>query len=292
LRKSDRDQRSCVSAIDPVVAVRYGQKMHLQRKSLLVFLFVAVTGCAGSTPGAKTSDGGATGSDNGAAGGKASDGGAADGKQAECSGVEEQFKQLDEAAKSAKGSKGTGVGRVLAPAVDKLAKHFKDSPPKTPGLDKAIAELVTEAESFSGKLKAMDVAFAEMEEVNTTLKTWQGNVEKSADAFDTACAKAPKDECESMSKRVARIPQLDGDEFGKYANDLERFVTTMDMYEVTNTGLRKALKDMLAVLKDGVKPMRRLDQLLEEPKKLDPAVGQMKAKMNQVREICGLPVRQ
>lgn len=263
--------------------MRYGELMHLMRNSIVAFFFVAVAGCAGSTPTAKTGDAGTGASDSATAGG-----GSADNKEAECNTVKAEFDAIDEAAK---GAKGMAAGRKFSPALEKMAKTFKTSPPKTPGLDKATVDLVSEAEAFSAKLKSLEVVFTEMEKVNEELKGWQSNVEKSAEDFDRACSKADKEECDSMSKRVTQVPELQGDQFGKYANDLERFVRTMEMYEVSNAGLRTALKKMLSVLGDGVKPMRRLDELLEEPKKLDPAAGQLKAKFNQVREICGLPVR-
>jgi hypothetical protein len=258
--------------------------MHLIRNSLIAFFFVAAAGCAGSTPTAKTSDGGPGTSES-----APPDEGSADGKQAECNMIKAQFDAMDDAAK---GAKGAAIGRKLSPALEKMAKTFRQSPPKTPGLDKATAELVTEADALTVKLKELEAAFAEMEKVNEDLKGWQANVEKSAEEFDRACSKADKAECESMSKRVTQVPELEGDQFGKYANDLERFVRSMEMYEVSNVGLRTAWKKMLSVLGDGVKPMRRLGELLEEPKKLDPAASKLKSKLNQVREICGLPVRQ
>ena len=250
--------------------------MHPIKSALVAVIFVAAAGCAGSTPNAKSGDGGTA------------DSGASDGKQAECSAVDSKFKQIDEAVK---GAKGMSAARALVPALEKMSKDFKESPMKTPGLDKATAELVTEADAFAAKMNAMNAVFEEMEKINGTLEAWQAKVEKAAEDFDVACGKAPKDECEAMSKRVTKIPHLEGDEFARYSKDLDAFVKTMGESEVKNAGLRTSLKTMLSVLGEAVKPMSRLAELLEEPKKLDPAAGQLKAKFNQVREICGLPVR-
>lgn len=253
--------------------------MHLLNKTVVALIFVAAAGCGGSTPNPKS---------GGEAGGGATESGAADGKQAECSSIKKKLDEIDEAVK---GQKGMAAGRALTPALEKMSKELRESPPKTPGLDKATAELVTEADSFAAKLKEMNAVFEEMEKINVSLETWQKNVEKAAEDFDAACAKAPKDECEAMSKRVTQIPHLEGNDFGKYANDLDTFVKSMNDSEVKNAGLKVALKKMLAVLSEAGKPFRRLDELMAEPKKLDPAAGQMKAKFNQVREICGIPVR-
>lgn len=251
--------------------------MHLVNKTIVALLFVAAAGCGGSTPNPKS------GGDGGAA-----DSGAADGKQAECSAIEKQLKQIDDAVK---GQKGMAAGRALTPALESMSKEFRQSPPKTPGLDKATAELVTEADAFAAKLKEMNAVFEEMEKINVGLEEWQKKVEKAAEDFDIACGKAPKDECEALSKRVTQIPHLEGNDFGGYANDLDKFVKTMGEYKVANPSLDKATKNMLAVLGEAGKPFRRLSELTEEPKKLDPAAAQVKAKFNQVREICGLPVR-
>lgn len=250
--------------------------MHLFNNALVAVFFVAVSGCAGSTPNAKSTDGGTT------------DSGAADGKQAECHAVESKFKQIDEAVK---GLKGTAAFRALVPAVEKMSKEFKESPMKTPGLDKATVELVTEADSFAAKMKDLNAIFDEMEKVNAVLLDWQGKVEKASADYDTACSKAPAKECEALGARVTKIPQLEGNEYGRYANELEAFVKVMGDYQVSDAGLRTNLKNLLSAFGDGVKPMRRLGELLEEPKKIEPATGQLKAKFNQVREICGLPVR-
>lgn len=250
--------------------------MHLFNSTFVAVFFVAASGCAGSTPNAKSTDGGTA------------DSGASDGKQAECSAVESKFKQMDEAVK---GLQGTARFRALSPAVEKMSKEFKESPMKTPGLDKATAELVVEADSFAGKLKELNATFDEVEKVNAILLDWQGKVEKASEEYDAACSKAPKEECDALAKRVTKIPQLEGIEYVRYANELETFVKIMGDYQVANAGLRTNLKNLLSAFGDGVKPMRRLGELLEEPKKLEPATGQLKAKLNQVREICGLPVR-
>lgn len=252
--------------------------MRLFKQTIVAVLVVVASGCGSSTPNAKSADGG----------GDVVTGSAPNGKQAECSAVEKKFAQIDEAVK---GARGAAAGRALVPALEKMSKEFKETPPKTPGLDKATAELVTEADSFVIKMKEMNVVFEEMEKINKVLESWQTKVEKVAEEFDVACSKAPQDECEAMNQRVSKIPHLEGDEFGGYAKDLDRFVKATGEYEVQNPGLRTALKNMLSVLAEAVKPMGRLGELMQEPKKLDPAAGQLKSKLNQVREICGLPVR-
>lgn len=263
--------------VDRAVSLGYCGWMHVLRKPIVAFLFVAAIGCGGSTPNAKS------GADAGAG-----DGGDGDSKQAECSVVEKKFGQIDDAVKDVKG---LAAGRALVPALEKMSKEFKEAPLKTPGLDKATAELVTEADSFVTKMKELNVVFTEMEQINKTLESWQTKVEKVAEEFDVACNKAPKDECEAMSKRVTKIPHLEGDAFAQYAGELDRFVRATGEYEVLNPGLKTALKNMLSVLGEAVKPMLRLSELLEQPQKLDPAAGQLKAKFNRVREMCGLPVR-
>lgn len=256
--------------------------MHLIRKSLVTVFFVAVAGCAGSTPNAKTSDAGTEGAES-----VPKDGASTDTKQAECNAVKAEFDAMDDAAKQTNGTAGTRLSRAL----EKMTKAFKESPPKTPGLDKATAELVTEAEAVTAKLKELEVVFAEMEKVNEELKVWQSNVEKSAEEFEQACTSAGKAECDKLNAQVSQVPQLEGDQFIKYADELEPFVRNTEKSEVSNANLRAALKKMLAAFGTGVKPMRRLGQLSAETQKLDPAAGKLKAKLNQVREICGLPVR-
>lgn len=274
-KHAGREQR-IDSSIDPGARLRYDASMHLISKPLWALAFVAFSGCAAGTPGAKsTSDGGASETD-------------VDVKQAECNAVENKFKQIDEAVK---GVKGAAAGKALVPALEKMAKEFKESPMKTPGLDKATVELTTEADSFTAKMKDLNAAFDEMEKVNAALQTWQTKVEKVAEEFDVACGKAPKEECEAMGKRVTNIPNLEGDGYGKYADELERFVKTTGEYEIKDAGLRTSTKNMLGVMSEAVKPMRRLDELMSDVKKRDPGAAQLKAKFNQVREMCGLPVR-
>lgn len=267
--------RERVSTIDDALQLRYDASMHLFSKPLLALAFVAFSGCAGGTPNAKSSDGGTSES-------------SADAKQAECNVVENKFKQIDEAVK---GVKGVAAGKALVPALEKMSKEFKESPMKTPGLDKATVELVTEADSFASKMKELNAAFDEMEKVNEGLQAWQAKVEKVAEEFDVACGKAPKDECEGIGKRITTIPHLEGDGYATYANELERFVKTTGEHEIKDAGLRTATKNMLGVMGEATKPMRRLDELMIDVKKRDPGAGQLKAKFNQVREMCGLPVR-
>ncbi len=274
-RKSWRGERRIDSSIDLGARLRYDSSMHLISKPLWAVAFVVFSGCGAATPGAKSSDGGASETD-------------VDVKQAECNAVENKFKQIDEAVK---GVKGAAAGKALVPALEKMAKEFKESPMKTPGLDKATVELTTEADSFTAKMKELNAAFDEMEKVNAVLQTWQTKVEKVAEEFDVACGKAPKEECEAMGKRVTNIPNLEGDGYGKYADELERFVKTTGEYEIKDAGLRTSTKNMLGVLSEAVKPMRRLDELMTDVKKRDPGAAQLKAKFNQVREMCGLPVR-
>ncbi|HRI71497.1 MAG TPA: hypothetical protein PK156_44995 [Polyangium sp.] len=255
--------------------------MHLSKLTIVTLFVAVVAGCGGSTPNAKSADG-----DAGATNGQAGDGSAS--KQAECSDVEKKFGQIDEAAK---GLKGAALRRARVSALEKMSNEFKAAPFKTPGLDKATVELVTEADSFIVKMKEMNAVFDETEKIDEVLKTWQTKVEKVAEEFDVACNKAPKEECEAMNVRISKIPSLEGDGFTQYGTELDKFVKVTGEYEVANSGLRTALKNMLSVLGEGVKPMLRLGELIEEPKKLDPAAKALKGKFNQVREMCGIEVR-
>jgi len=253
--------------------------MHPIMRAFVAVLFVSVAGCAGNPPNAKSGDAGVpvTGSV------------APDGKQTECNAVESKFKQLDDATKGAKGP--VAAGRALVPALEKISNEFKAAPLKTPGLDKATVELVTEADSFVAKMKEVNAVFDELEQVNTVLLAWQTKVEKASEDFDTACSKAPKGECDAMGQRVTNIPQLEGNEYGRYADALEKFIKVAGEYEVADSGLRTSWKTLLSVFGEAVKPMRRLAELWDELKKREPPVTQLKAKLNQLREMCGLPVR-
>jgi hypothetical protein len=251
--------------------------MHLFDKAIVALIFVTAAGCGGSTTNPKTGEDVVV-----------AESGASDSKKAECSAVEKNFNELDEAGK---GKKGLARGRALTPALEKMSKEFKQSPPKTPGLDKATAEMVVEADLFAAKMKELIAIFDEMEQINVSLQAWQTKAEKSGEDFDNACSKAPKDECEAMGKRVTNIPHLEGDEFGRYANELEKFVKAAGEFEVANPGLEKAWKNMLSVLAEPVKSFRRLAELTDESKKVEPPTAQLKAKFDQVREICGLPER-
>jgi hypothetical protein len=249
--------------------------MHLFYSTFVAVIFAA-SGCAGSTPNAKSTDAGTA------------DSTATDGKQAECNAVDSKFKQIDEAVK---GLKGTAAFRALVPALDKMSKEFKESPMKTPGLDKATAELVIEADASSARMKELNAVFDDMEKVNIVLLEWQKKVEKASEDYDAACSKAPKEECETLSERVTKVPQLEGNEYARYAKELETFVKVMGEYEVKDAGLRTSWKSLLSAFDDGVKPMRRLSELTQELKKIDPGTEKLKPKFNQVREICGIPVR-
>jgi hypothetical protein len=273
---------SSKSGIDGVCILRYGHSMHLSKLTIATGFFVLAVGCGGSAPNAKSADGDA-GTGNAAAGGDAQVG-----KQSECTEVEKKLAQLDEAGKSAKGA---AARQARVSALEKMSNEIKASPFKTPGLDKATAEFVTAADAFIVKMKELNAAFEETEKIDEVLKAWQTKVEKVAEEFDVACNKAPKAECEAMSGRISKIPHLEGDGFAEYATELDKFVKTTTEHEVADPGLRTALKNMLSVLGEGVKPMARLGELINEPKKLDPAAKELKSKLNQVREMCGLPVR-
>jgi hypothetical protein len=251
--------------------------MHLFKNAFVAVLFVAAAGCTGSTPNAKTGDGGTT------------DSAASEDKRAECSVVESKFKQLDDARNGAKGS--SAAGRSIVPALEKMSKEFKEAPMKTPGLDKATVELVTEADSFVAKMKEMNPAFDEIEQVNQVLLAWQTKLEKASEEFDMACSKAPRAECDAMGQRVTNIPHLDGHEYGSYADAMEKFLKVAGEYDIADAGLRTSWKTLLSVLGEATKPMHRLAELWDELKKREPPVAQLKAKLNQVREMCGIPVR-
>jgi hypothetical protein len=252
--------------------------MRIFKSILPALLFVAAAGCGGSTPPVKSGDDGAG----------AASSGSTDGKQAECDAIGVKFKEIDD---TVKGAKGMAAGRALGPALQKLSKELKESPMKTPGLDKTTAELATEADSFAGKLKEMIGVFEEMEKIGVGLQDWQKKVEQVAEAFDVACSKAPKAECESLSKQVTKIPQLEGDDFASYSKELESFIATTSKVPVKDAQLKKSLDAMLSVLGESVKPMRRLAELAQEPAKLDPEADKLKAKFNAVREMCGMPLR-
>jgi len=252
--------------------------MHTSKSLIAALWFVILAGCGGSTVPAKSGEVGGPG---------ASSSGPGD-KQAECDVVAAKFKEIDD---TVKGSSGMAAGRALAPALEKLSKELKASPMKTPGLDKATADLAVESESFAGKVKGLTTIFDEMETIGRGLEDWQKKVEKAAEDFDVACGKAPKKECENLSEHVVKIPHLEGDEFLAYSKELESFLTTTRQVTVKDAQLAKSRDTMLSALGESIKPMRRMAELMDETKKLDPEADKLKARFNAVREMCGMPLR-
>ncbi|MBK9259101.1 MAG: hypothetical protein IPM54_04635 [Polyangiaceae bacterium] len=250
--------------------------MHIRKSLVAALLFVAASGCTGSTPPAKSTDGGATAS------------GTADGKQAECDAIAVKFKEIDDAVK---GSKGVAGGRLLVPALEKLSRDFQAAPMKTPGLDKATVELVAQADIFTSRMKQLTPIFDEIEKINDGLMKWQEKLGKAADDFDAACSKAPPGECDKLGPHLTKMPHLEGDQYAEFAKDIETYQASTANVTVKDAPLDASFKSLVSVLAEAILPMRRLAELRKEPKKLDLEADTLKAKFNAVREMCGMPVR-
>lgn len=245
------------------------------RNALVLAPFLLLAACGGGgTPDPKTPAG-------------ASAEGAA--KPPECDAVGARMKAVDDRPE-AKGP--ADEMRSLAGALERLSGDLKKEPVETPDLKTAVDELAAEAASFGGQVKSMAPTFDEMEKITESLGAWEKKVTSTANEFDAACKKGPEAECERIGKELQTIPRLQGEKFAEHAAALESFIAAMDKLSVKDAKLKSSLGAMLGALKEGIPPMRRLSSLLAEPKKLDPAGAELKAKVNRVRTICGLPPKE
>ncbi len=234
--------------------------MHISKNIIGLSLLVAVTACGG---GAKT---------------------ASDVDKAECDAVAAKLQAVDDSMKA----EGAGPDK-LGPTLAKLSADLKADPIKSPELNTAVAELSKGADALATKIKEMGPTFEAIKNVAAELDVWQNNVQEAAAAYDAACAKGPKDECEKVNNSISQVPRLEGDDFGSYANALEKFLKEQEKTVVKDPEVSARFTNMMKVLGQAIAPMRKMIGLVETAETIDPVSKDVKIKANKVREICGLP---
>ncbi|MDC3962462.1 hypothetical protein KEG38_52070 [Polyangium jinanense] len=233
---------------------------------VLAPLFVLAVACGGPPPAAPT-------------------------RSSECDVINSKLKALDAAKQSDPSHSVSQNTTALVAALEKLSADLEADIEKgnivTPELKTAAAGLAAASRDVAAMTKGMTATFDEIDKVSQSIESWQKKVAAAAAEFDKACANGPKEECEKLGAELKKSPRLDGAKFDKYATALEAFTTTVDGLKAEDAKVQSSLAALNATLKEGIRPSRRMNELLNELKKLDPVSQKLEAQRQPILDECG-----
>jgi len=236
------------------------------RPFVLAPLFVLVVGCGGPPAAAPT-------------------------RSSECDAINSKLKAFDAAKQGDRSHSVSQNTKDLVTALEKLSADLDADMEKgnivTPELKNAAGGLAAASRDVATMTKGMSATFEEIDKVSQGIEAWQKKLVAGASEFDKACANGPKEECEKLGAEIKKMPRLDGAKFDKHATALEAYSTTLDGLKATDAKVQSSLTAFNATVKEGIRPSRRMSELLDELKKLDPVSQKLEAQRQPILDECG-----